>query len=156
LPESGALMLIFLQIRFLRFPARVKRDSRAMKDSPEDHAMKPRERRETGAQDLFRSRLDQIIDMKHELVRLAQTISWRFIEETCGAVYSDGPVCADGNGLAVADRGCAPTLDGAKREFKAAFHLWARWATGEVSASRIARWYAARPEKGASKWDGVP
>jgi IS5 family transposase len=62
-----------------------------MKDSPEDHAMKPRERRETGAQDLFRSRLDQIIDMKHELVRLAQTISWRFIEETCGAVYTDGP-----------------------------------------------------------------
>jgi IS5 family transposase len=53
--------------------------------------MKPRERRETGEQDLFRSRLDQIIDMKHELVRLAQTISWRFIEETCGAVYTDGP-----------------------------------------------------------------
>jgi transposase, IS5 family len=62
-----------------------------MRDSPKDHAMKPRERRETGAQDLFRSRLDQIIDMKHELVRLAQTVSWRFIEETCGAVYRDGP-----------------------------------------------------------------
>jgi len=27
--------------------------------------MRPRERRETGEQDLFRSRLDQIIDMKH-------------------------------------------------------------------------------------------
>ncbi|SDO51292.1 hypothetical protein SAMN05444050_4321 [Afipia sp. GAS231] len=27
--------------------------------------MQPRERRETGEQDLFRSRLDQIIDMKH-------------------------------------------------------------------------------------------
>jgi len=53
--------------------------------------MKPRERRETGAQDLFRSRLDQIIDMKHELVRLARTVSWRFIEERCGAVYKDGP-----------------------------------------------------------------
>jgi IS5 family transposase len=53
--------------------------------------MKPRERRETGEQDLFRSRLDQIIDMKHELVRLAQTISWAFIEERCGAVYKDGP-----------------------------------------------------------------
>ena len=33
---------------------------------------RPREKRETGEQDLFRSRLDQIINMKHELVRLAQ------------------------------------------------------------------------------------
>jgi IS5 family transposase len=53
--------------------------------------MKPRERRETGEQDLFRSRLDQIINMEHELVKLAKAISWRFIEERCGAVYSDGP-----------------------------------------------------------------
>jgi transposase, IS5 family len=60
-------------------------------DSPEDHTMKPRERRETGEQDLFRSRLDQIIDMQHELARLARTVAWHFIEERCGAVYSDGP-----------------------------------------------------------------
>jgi IS5 family transposase len=53
--------------------------------------MKPRERRETGEQDLFRARLDQIINMQHELVKLAKAISWRFIEERCGAVYSDGP-----------------------------------------------------------------
>ena len=53
--------------------------------------MKPRERRETGEQDLFRARLDQIINMQHELVKLAHAISWRFIEERCGAVYSDGP-----------------------------------------------------------------
>jgi transposase, IS5 family len=33
--------------------------------------MRPRERRETGEQDLFRSRLDQIIDMNHPLARLA-------------------------------------------------------------------------------------
>ena len=48
--------------------------------------MKPRERRETGEQDLFRARLDQIINMSHELVKLAKAISWRFIEERCGAV----------------------------------------------------------------------
>ena len=53
--------------------------------------MKPRERRERGEQDLFRSRLDQIINMDQELVRLAKTIAWRFIEERCGAVYADGP-----------------------------------------------------------------
>jgi transposase, IS5 family len=53
--------------------------------------MKPRERRETGAQDMFRSRLDQIINMKHALVTLSKTVSWSFIEEKCGEVYADGP-----------------------------------------------------------------
>jgi transposase, IS5 family len=53
--------------------------------------MKPRERRETDAQDLFRSRLDQIINLKHELVKLAKTVSWSFIEAKCGVVYTDGP-----------------------------------------------------------------
>ena len=52
---------------------------------------KPRERRETGQQDLFRSRLDQIINMSHELVRLAQAIDWSHFEDRFGAVYSDGP-----------------------------------------------------------------
>ena len=53
--------------------------------------MKPRERRESGEQDLFRSRLDQIIDLKHALVKLAQAIDWRFLEGEFGAVYTDGP-----------------------------------------------------------------
>ena len=51
---------------------------------------KPRERRQTGEQDLFRSRLDQIINMKHELVRLAQAIDWSVLEARFGTVYSDG------------------------------------------------------------------
>jgi IS5 family transposase len=53
--------------------------------------MKPRERRATGEQDLFRARLDQIVNMEHELVKLARTISWSFIESSCGEAYSDGP-----------------------------------------------------------------
>src|ERR1700733_6627064 len=53
-------------------------------------SMRPRERRESGEQDLFRSRLDQVIDMKHPLVRLARTIDWGFLEATLGAVYQDG------------------------------------------------------------------
>jgi IS5 family transposase len=53
--------------------------------------MKPRERRETGAQDLFRARLDAIIDLRHALVKLARTLDWRFLEREFGAVYSDGP-----------------------------------------------------------------
>jgi hypothetical protein len=53
--------------------------------------MRPRERRETGEQELFRSRLDQIIDMNHALVELARAIDWHFLEETFGAVYTDKP-----------------------------------------------------------------
>lgn len=53
--------------------------------------MKPRERRETGAQDLFRSRLDQIVNLKHQLVKLADVISWASIAAKCGEVYADGP-----------------------------------------------------------------
>jgi transposase, IS5 family len=52
--------------------------------------MRPRERRESGAQDLFRSRLDQIIDMDHALAKLARAIDWGFLEDQFGAVYTDG------------------------------------------------------------------
>jgi hypothetical protein len=53
--------------------------------------MRPRERRDTGEQDLFRSRLDQIIDMNHPLVKLARTVDWRFLEGRFGEVYTDDP-----------------------------------------------------------------
>src|SRR3954449_5920462 len=53
--------------------------------------MRPRERSETGEQDLFRSRLDQIIDMKHPLVALGRTVDWSFLEERFGEVYTDDP-----------------------------------------------------------------
>jgi IS5 family transposase len=45
----------------------------------------------SGEQDLFRARLDQIINMNHELVRLADAIDWSFLETRFGEVYSDGP-----------------------------------------------------------------
>jgi len=51
--------------------------------------MRPPERRETGEQDLFRSRLDQIIDLKHPLVALGRTVDWEFLEREFGAVYTD-------------------------------------------------------------------
>jgi IS5 family transposase len=47
-------------------------------------------RRESGEQDLFRSRLDQVINMDHTLAKLARTIDWGFLEEKFGAVYADG------------------------------------------------------------------
>ena len=52
--------------------------------------MRPREQSK-GQDDLFRSRLDQIIDMRHELVRLGGLIDWRVIGDRFGEVYSDGP-----------------------------------------------------------------
>ena len=55
--------------------------------------MRPRERQETGEQDLFRSRLDRIIDLTHALVKLSRAIDWRVLEMRFGSVYSDGPGC---------------------------------------------------------------
>ena len=51
--------------------------------------MRPRERRDSGQNDLFRARLDQIVDMDHALAKLGRAIDWRFLEERFGAVYSD-------------------------------------------------------------------
>ena len=53
--------------------------------------MRPKERRETGQTDLFRARLDQIVDLQHPLAKLARTIDWVFLETRFGAVYRDGP-----------------------------------------------------------------
>jgi IS5 family transposase len=57
----------------------------------ERFAMRPKERRDSGQSDLFRARLDQIVDLSHPLARLAATIDWRFLEERFGAVYTDKP-----------------------------------------------------------------
>jgi transposase, IS5 family len=51
--------------------------------------MRPKERRESGQSDLFRARLDQIVDLGHPLAKLARAIDWRFLEERFGAVCSD-------------------------------------------------------------------
>ena len=40
---------------------------------------------------MFRSRLDQIINLNHALVKLAKTVSWGAIEAKCGEVYTQGP-----------------------------------------------------------------
>ena len=53
--------------------------------------MRPPKQTETGQQDLLRSRLDQIVNLKHPLVKLAQAIDWGFLEKELGAAYSDKP-----------------------------------------------------------------
>ncbi|MFQ5620122.1 MAG: transposase, partial [Rhodospirillales bacterium] len=53
--------------------------------------MRPRKTETTGSGDLFRSRLDQIIDMRHELVRLADAIDWAWIDgELAGRFSPEG------------------------------------------------------------------
>jgi Transposase domain (DUF772)/Tripartite ATP-independent periplasmic transporter, DctM component len=52
--------------------------------------MRPREQ-SNGQDDLFLSRLDQIIDPRHELVRRGGLVDWRVIGAKFGEVYSDGP-----------------------------------------------------------------
>jgi IS5 family transposase len=42
--------------------------------------MRPKKQETTGSGDLFRARLDQIINMKHELVQLADKIDWDFVD----------------------------------------------------------------------------
>ncbi len=61
--------------------------------------MRPRERRESGEQDLFRSRLDQVINMDHALVKLARTIDWRHFWKRNSARYMP---------MAPAGRRCRP------------------------------------------------
>jgi len=51
--------------------------------------MKPRTRELEAQEDLFRARLEQIINMDHALVRLAKRMDWAFFDETFGALYSD-------------------------------------------------------------------
>jgi IS5 family transposase len=53
--------------------------------------MRPRKTETNGSGDLFRARLDQIIDMRHELVRLADEIDWAWIDaELAGLFSQDG------------------------------------------------------------------
>jgi transposase, IS5 family len=47
--------------------------------------MRAKGRRDGGQKDLFRARLDQIVDMNHPLAKLAATIDWGFLEKSFAA-----------------------------------------------------------------------
>ena len=51
--------------------------------------MRPKQHATTGEGDLFRARLDQIINMKHELVQLAGKLDWQWIDGEIAPLYSD-------------------------------------------------------------------
>ena len=51
--------------------------------------MRPKKHETTGSNDLFRARLDQIINLKNELAQLAGKIDWDFIDGEIAPLYSD-------------------------------------------------------------------
>src|SRR6478752_2381488 len=51
--------------------------------------MRPKKHETSGSADLFRARLEQIINMKHELVQLAGKVDWDWIDGEIAPLYSD-------------------------------------------------------------------
>ncbi|MFK4531945.1 hypothetical protein ABIA00_000128 [Bradyrhizobium ottawaense] len=51
--------------------------------------MRPKKPKATGSGALFRARLDQIINMKHELVQLAGKVDWDWIDGEIAPLYSE-------------------------------------------------------------------
>jgi IS5 family transposase len=51
--------------------------------------MKPQKNINTSQIDLFRSRLESIIDMRHELVILANKIDWNYLDQEFGQYYAN-------------------------------------------------------------------
>jgi IS5 family transposase len=51
--------------------------------------MRPKQHETSSEGDLFRARLEQIINLKHELVQLAGKIDWRWIDDEIAPLYSE-------------------------------------------------------------------
>ena len=50
--------------------------------------MRPKERWDSGQNDFFKARFDQIVDSDHALAKLGRAIDWRFLEGRFGAAYA--------------------------------------------------------------------
>jgi IS5 family transposase len=59
-------------------------------DAEEEPPMRPREPDGSEDLELFRSRLENLVDPRHPLVRLAKLIDWRRFDAAFGALYSEG------------------------------------------------------------------
>ena len=51
--------------------------------------MRPKKHETTGSTDLFRARLDQIINLKHELVQLTDRVDWGFLDNQIAPLYGE-------------------------------------------------------------------
>jgi hypothetical protein len=61
--------------------------------------MRPKQQQTAGSGDLFRARLDQIINMKHQLVQLAGKLDWAWIDGEIAPLYSAYGVLGSRRGL---------------------------------------------------------
>src|SRR5262245_16468163 len=52
------------------------------------YRMRPTLSKPAPSEDLFRSRLDNIINLRHELVKLSEGIDWNYLEEKNAEFYS--------------------------------------------------------------------
>jgi len=57
--------------------------------------MRPSKTPASGSGDLFRARLDQIINMRHELVRLADELDWEWIDAELAELYRPARAFSD-------------------------------------------------------------
>ena len=51
--------------------------------------MKAQNRQNLDLQDLFRSRLENLVDHNHEIVLVAESMNWQFFDEKFGSDFSD-------------------------------------------------------------------
>jgi IS5 family transposase len=51
--------------------------------------MRPKEMKRNPMDDLFRTRLENIIDMRHELVKVSEIIDWSSLRDEFACLYSD-------------------------------------------------------------------
>ncbi len=51
--------------------------------------MRPKQQQKARHDDLFRARLDQIINLKHALVVLADKIDWAWLDDELAKSFSD-------------------------------------------------------------------
>jgi len=127
--------------------------------------MRPNECRDSGQEDLFRARLDQIVDFGSLLAKLARSVDWAFLEERFGSVYSDKadhpPLPARLMArLAIRKPPANPAAQAGRAFFEAGFfdHRLASAATSalSMSASRRLGWKSSPTHDISSRrsWSG--
>jgi len=63
--------------------------------------MKPKPTIQNAQSDLFRSKFDQILDLNHPLIQLANKIDWPYLEQECAQFYSNLGRCGSNTRLLV-------------------------------------------------------
>ncbi len=85
--------MAFPWVVFLRFPRGLRFPFRSVYDSLKvlilGVSMRPKQPTKADHDDLFRARLDHIINMRHELVVLADKIDWAWLDTELAGCFSD-------------------------------------------------------------------